>query len=239
MRFVTISSNLRVQRGSCGIVVALMLATLITAGITAGCSRKPEASQEASNEAAQSQQGSQTSAKDGGKDAGGSGAEESESAESGAKKAGSTLEIGTARRDPGQVLAIPLEFTSGPHQSVGTIQAELHVKEGPWKFQKAKLAEGSRGTISAKPGKAPGGGGFVIKLEISTGNREIGDGVAGYLTFSINDSSTSEIPITVGRLDTFPPGVEPGDTPQASAGGELPSAPDSDKPTPGCFFFTH
>ena len=227
------AANSFVRRWGYGIVVAMALAALITVG----CSRKPEVSQEASNEATQR---SQASSKDSGKDAGGNGAEESESADSGSKKPSSTLEIGTARRDPGQVLAIPLEFTSGPHQSVGTIQAELHVKEGPWKFQKAKLAEGSRGTISAKPGKAAGGGGFVIQLEISTGNREIGDGVAGYLTFSVNDSSISEIPITVGRLDTFPPGVEPGDTPQTSAGGgELPPAPDSDKPTPGCFFFTH
>ena len=225
-------SNAFLQRWSYGLRLALMLAALITAG----CSRKPEASQEASNEVTQSQQGAQAPAKETGE----SSAEESQASDSSAKKPSSTLEIGTARRDPGQVLAIPLEFTSGPHQSVGTIQAELHVKEGPWKFQKAKLPEGSHGTISAKPGKAASGGGFVIKLEISAGNREIGDGVAGYLTFSINDSATSEIPVTVGRLDTFPPGVEPGDTPQTSAGGtELPPAPDSDKPTPGCFFFTH
>jgi hypothetical protein len=229
MRFLTTSSDLFPRRWSGGVVLAIMLAALITAG----CSQKPAASQEASNE--KSSEAGPSKAKG----TGGNSAQESESSDAGSKSAKSTLEIGTARRDPGQVLSIPLEFTSAPHQSVGTIQAELHVKEGPWKFQKAKLAEGSRGTISAKPGKAAGGDGFVIKLEISTGNREIGDGVAGYVTFSVNDSSTSQIPITVGRLDTFPPGVEPGDTPQTSAGGELPPAPDSDKPTPGCFFFTH
>jgi hypothetical protein len=205
----------------------MIIAALAAALTAAGCTRKPEASQEAPGGATQQ--------------AGRSSPEEAaQPSDSAPKEPGSTLEIGTARREPGQVIAIPLELTSGPHQSVGTIQAELNVKEGPWKFQKAKLPEGSRGTISAKTRRsAEGGSGFVLELEISAGNREIGDGVAGYLTFSTNDSSTSEIPITVGRLDTFPPGTEPGETEQKSAGSELPSTPDAAAPTPACFFFTH
>jgi hypothetical protein len=210
------------------VITAALAAALLTALSTVSCSRKPEASQETSGQATQ-QAGR------------GSPAEASQPPNSAPKEPGSTLEIGTEQKEPGLVIAVPLEFTSGPHQSVGTIEAELNVKEGPWKFQRAKLPEGSPGKISAKPKRSVGsGGGFVIELEISAGDQEIEDGVAGYLTFSTNDAATSEIPVTVGRLDTFPPGIGPGETEQKSAGGsELPSTPDAAAPAPSCFFFTH
>jgi hypothetical protein len=206
---------------------SFLLALVIAAGFSnARCSRKRDETTEGT--AAQSRSDAHEEA--------------SQPAESLPKEPGSTLEIGAARRDPGQVISIPLEFSSGPHESVGLIDAELDVKEGPWKFQKARLPEGSHGKISAKPRRAKdsAGGSFVIQLEISSGSREIGDGVVGYLTFSTSDSSTSEIPVTLGKLETYPPESE-SEQPQRRAGApsELPSTPDEATPSPSCFFFTH
>ena len=169
-----------------------------------------------------------------------SGADKQEPGSSVPEPPGSTLELGRASRGAG-VISIPLEFTSGLHESVGTITAQLKVPDGPWKFQKAKAPQGSRLEVAARHRRSQdaAGGGAVIELEISAGSREVPDGVVGYLTFSETDGSApDQIPITVAKMETAPPGSDT-EPLRSAAPTEIPATPDSAAPAPGCFFFTH
>lgn len=148
------------------------------------------------------------------------------------------LRLGDPARSRDRDATIPLLFTPRPNDPIGTIQAEVALPSGPWRFQRAEAPPRSAWKVSARQ-RRESDSTATLELNISSGSKPLPEGLIGYLRFRL-DGRESPLPsgLTIGKLGTEPPAIEVV-APRPPSGFPGLSNDPSLSPTVTCFIFSH